>query len=85
MQPNVGLNEWGRAFWFVDELDSVPLHRGFVTLRRRGLLGAAEGVAAQIVSRMSNLGGYDLEQCAEEHLESVPQPGEPPEAAHRIS
>ncbi|MEO6307233.1 MAG: bacterial ammonia monooxygenase, subunit AmoC, partial [Nitrospiraceae bacterium] len=30
--PNVGLNEWGHAFWFVDELFAAPLHWGFVTL-----------------------------------------------------
>ena len=24
--PNVGLNEWGHAFWFVDELFAAPLH-----------------------------------------------------------
>ena len=53
--PNVGLNEWGHAFWFVDELFSAPLHWGFVTLGWCGLFGAAGGVAAQIVSRMSNL------------------------------
>mgnify|MGYP003396721743 FL=1 len=53
--PNVGLNEWGHAFWFVDELFAAPLHWGFVTLGWCGLFGAAGGVAAQIVSRMSNL------------------------------
>ena len=53
--PNVGLNEWGHAFWFVDELFSAPLHWGFVTLGWCGLFGAGGGVAAQIVSRMSNL------------------------------
>ena len=40
---------------FVDELFSAPLHWGFVTLGWCGLFGAAGGVAAQIVSRMSNL------------------------------
>lgn len=53
--PNVGFNEWGHAFWFVDELFSAPLHWGFVILGWCGLFGAAGGVAAQIVSRMSNL------------------------------
>jgi len=53
--PNVGLNEWGHAFWFVDEIFSAPLHWGFVILGWCGLFGAAGGVAAQIVSRMSNL------------------------------
>ena len=53
--PNVGLNEWGHAFWFVDELFAAPLHWGFVTLGWCGLFGGTGGVAAQIVARMSNL------------------------------
>jgi methane/ammonia monooxygenase subunit C len=28
--PNVGLNEWGHTFWFMDELFVAPLHYGFV-------------------------------------------------------
>src|SRR5438105_15631130 len=54
--PNVGLNEWGHAFWFVDELFAAPLHWGFVILGWCGLVGGAGGVAAQIVAPMSNLG-----------------------------
>ncbi len=53
--PNVGLNEWGHAFWFVDEMFAAPLHWGFVSLGWFGLFGGAGGVAAQTVSRMSNL------------------------------
>jgi methane/ammonia monooxygenase subunit C len=53
--PNVGLNEWGHAFWFVDELFAAPLHWGFVILGWCGLFGGTGGVAAQIVARMSNL------------------------------
>jgi methane/ammonia monooxygenase subunit C len=30
--PNVGLNEWGHAFWFMEELFVAPLHWGFVVL-----------------------------------------------------
>jgi len=30
--PNVGLNEWGHAFWFMEELFVAPLHWGFVIL-----------------------------------------------------
>ncbi|HWF60966.1 MAG TPA: methane monooxygenase/ammonia monooxygenase subunit C, partial [Nitrospira sp.] len=48
-------SEWGHAFWFVDELFSAPLHWGFVTLGWCGLFASAGGVAAQIISRMSNL------------------------------
>ncbi len=53
--PNVGLNEWGHAFWFVDELFAAPLHWGFVTLGWCGLFGGTGGVAGNIVLRMSNL------------------------------
>ena len=28
--PNVGLNEWGDTFWFMEELFVAPLHWGFV-------------------------------------------------------
>ncbi|TXT42509.1 MAG: pmoC [Methylocystaceae bacterium] len=28
--PNVGLNEWGHTFWFMEELFVAPLHWGFV-------------------------------------------------------
>jgi hypothetical protein len=41
--PNVGLNEWGHAFWFVDELFAAPLHWGFVTLGWCGLFGGTGG------------------------------------------
>ena len=51
--PNVGLNEWGHAFWFMEELFSAPLHWGFVILGWSGLF--AGGVAAQIITRYSNL------------------------------
>jgi methane/ammonia monooxygenase subunit C len=28
--PNVGLNEWGHTFWFMEELFVAPLYYGFV-------------------------------------------------------
>lgn len=28
--PNVGLNEWGHTFWFMEEIFVAPLHWGFV-------------------------------------------------------
>ena len=43
------------AFWFVDEMFAALLHWGFISLGWCGLFGAAGGVAAQTVSRMSNL------------------------------
>jgi methane/ammonia monooxygenase subunit C len=51
--PNVGLNEWGHAFWFMEELFSAPLHWGFVTLGWTGL--ALGGVLMQIMFRLSHL------------------------------
>lgn len=30
--PNVGLNEWGHTFWFMEEIFVAPLHWGFVAL-----------------------------------------------------
>ena len=51
--PNVGLNEWGHAFWFMEELFSAPLHWGFVILGWSGLF--AGGIAAQVITRYSNL------------------------------
>lgn len=30
--PNLGLNEWGHAFWLMEEVFSYPLHWGFVVL-----------------------------------------------------
>ncbi|MEE9302851.1 MAG: bacterial ammonia monooxygenase, subunit AmoC [Thiotrichaceae bacterium] len=51
--PNVGLNEWGHAFWFMEEFFSAPLHWGFVILGWCGL--ALFGVHLQIVRRVSEL------------------------------
>ena len=51
--PNVGLNEWGHAFWFMEELFSAPLHWGFVVLAWAGLFQG--GLAVQIISRYSNM------------------------------
>jgi methane/ammonia monooxygenase subunit C len=51
--PNVGLNEWGHAFWISEELFVAPLHWGFVVLGWTGLcLG---GVLMQVVFRCSRL------------------------------
>ena len=59
--PNVGLNEWGHAFWFMEELFSAPLHWGFVILGWSGLF--AGGVAAQIITRYSNLTDVIWNNC----------------------
>ncbi len=51
--PNVGLNEWGHAFWFMEEIFTAPLHWGFVVLGWTGL--ALGGVLMQIVLRVNKL------------------------------
>jgi len=51
--PNVGLNEWGHAFWFMEELFTAPLHWGFVVLGWSAL--ALGGVLLQIVQRVNTL------------------------------
>lgn len=44
--PNVGLNEWGHAFWIMEEWFTAPLHWGFVVLSWTGL--ALFGLALQL-------------------------------------
>ncbi len=51
--PNVGLNEWGHAFWFMEEWFTAPLHWGFVALGWTGL--ALFGLALQIGLRLNEL------------------------------
>jgi len=51
--PNVGLNEFGHAFWIMEELFVAPLHWGFVTLGWAGL--CILGVLVQGVLRCSRL------------------------------
>jgi len=53
IMPNVGLNEWGHAFWFMEELFSAPLHWGFVVLGWSAL--ALGGVLMQVVIRVNEL------------------------------
>lgn len=45
--PNLGFNEWGHAFWLMEEFFSAPLHWGFVVLGWSVL--ALGGLAAQIM------------------------------------
>ncbi|MEW5058320.1 methane monooxygenase/ammonia monooxygenase subunit C [Cycloclasticus sp. 46_83_sub15_T18] len=51
--PNVGLNEWGHTFWFMEELFSAPIHWGFVVLGWTAL--ALGGLFLQIIPRMVQL------------------------------
>lgn len=47
IMPNLGFNEWGHAFWMMEEFFSAPLHWGFVVLGWSVL--ALGGLAAQIM------------------------------------
>ena len=51
--PNVGLNEWGHTFWFMEEVFVAPLHYGFVVFGWFAL--AAAGVLIQVFSSISFL------------------------------
>jgi methane/ammonia monooxygenase subunit C len=53
--PNVGLNEWGHTFWFMEEWFSAPLHWGFVVFGWTAL--ALGGLVLQLVARMGQLMG----------------------------
>ncbi|BCX89333.1 methane/ammonia monooxygenase subunit C [Methylomarinovum tepidoasis] len=59
--PNVGLNEWGHTFWFMEELFVAPLHYGFVFFGwfALGILG----VWLQTLASILNLIGKPL--CGE--------------------
>jgi methane/ammonia monooxygenase subunit C len=53
IMPNIGYNEFGHAFWFMEELFSAPLHYGFVVFGWSALgLG---GVLIQVSQRMLQL------------------------------
>jgi len=56
--PNVGLNEWGHTFWFMEELFVAPLHWMFVFFGWFSL--AVFGVSLQILGRLGELcKGYE--------------------------
>ena len=56
--PNVGLNEWGHTFWFMEELFVAPLHWMFVFFGWMAL--AVFGVTLQILGRIKELcAGYE--------------------------
>ena len=56
--PNVGLNEWGHTFWWMEELFVAPLHYGFVFFGwfALGILG----LFLQIFDDLSNIVGKDV-------------------------
>jgi methane/ammonia monooxygenase subunit C len=51
--PNVGLNEWGHTFWFMEELFVAPLHYGFVFFgwAALGLLGVVN-IECQAIAKL---------------------------------
>jgi methane/ammonia monooxygenase subunit C len=59
--PNLGYNEWGHAFWMMEEFFSAPLHWGFVVLGWSVL--ALGGLLLQIAQHMFETMGR-LEQEA---------------------
>lgn len=58
--PNLGFNEWGHAFWMMEEFFSAPLHWGFVVLGWSVL--ALGGLLIQIMTHiMEVFKRFDLE------------------------
>jgi methane/ammonia monooxygenase subunit C len=51
--PNVGYNEWGHAFWLMEEYFTAPLHWGFAVLGWTVLMLA--GLAVQVIVRLALL------------------------------
>lgn len=51
--PNLGYNEWGHAFWLVEETFGAPLHWGFVVLGWSGI--ALGGIFGQVLRRLTTL------------------------------
>ncbi|MGH8652862.1 MAG: bacterial ammonia monooxygenase, subunit AmoC [Gammaproteobacteria bacterium] len=56
--PNVGLNEWGHTFWWMEELFVAPLHYGFVFFGWMAL--AVSGVLLQVFTRLHQIIGNDV-------------------------
>ncbi|MVF25034.1 methane monooxygenase/ammonia monooxygenase subunit C [Methylocaldum sp. BRCS4] len=64
--PNVGLNEWGHTFWFMEELFVAPLHYGFVIFGWLAL--AIMGVLLQVFASFSNLMGKEICEAVDQGL-----------------
>lgn len=56
--PNVGLNEWGHTFWWMEELFVAPLHYGFVFFGWFAL--GLCGLIYQLMGRIGELCKEDL-------------------------
>jgi methane/ammonia monooxygenase subunit C len=59
--PNVGYNEWGHTFWFMEELFAAPLHYGFVVFAWFAL--SIGGVLLQVFASILYLIKQDLESA----------------------
>jgi methane/ammonia monooxygenase subunit C len=70
--PNVGLNEWGHTFWFMEELFTAPLHWGFVVLGWTAL--ALGGLLIQIILRVIKLTQLDGEVLVTEDINDDGKP-----------
>jgi len=57
--PNVGLNEWGHTFWWMEELFVAPLHYGFVFFGWFAL--GLCGLIYQLMDRITGLVKEDLQ------------------------
>ena len=64
--PNVGLNEWGHTFWFMEELFVAPLHYGFVIFGWFAL--SITGVLLQVFASFGNLIGNDICESIDQGL-----------------
>ncbi len=64
--PNVGLNEWGHTFWFMEELFVAPLHYGFVIFGWLAL--SIMGVLLQVFGSFANLIGKQVCEAVDQGL-----------------
>jgi len=64
--PNVGLNEWGHTFWFMEELFVAPLHYGFVIFGWLAL--AIMGVWLQVLGSFASVIGTQICEAVDQGL-----------------
>jgi methane/ammonia monooxygenase subunit C len=60
IMPNLGFNEWGHTFFYMEELFSAPIHWGFVVLA--WALFAIGGFVIQVLNRILELTALDTKQ-----------------------
>jgi methane/ammonia monooxygenase subunit C len=64
--PNVGLNEWGHTFWFMEELFVAPLHYGFVIFGWLAL--SIMGVLLQVFGSFAGLIGKQICEAVDQGM-----------------